>query len=500
MKMRLTIIVAALLSPLVIAGNALAQDAADHDAEVAVLEDQIAVLEAQIETVEARIQILETEFAAVETQIRQLQDQTQLHMQRLKDLTQAMRQMVQMTRRLQAELMAKRRMIVVMRARQDGVLDSAVDTEPAVASCFADVAQRAGIDDRGSGNAAAWLDYDNDGDLDLYFVNDPGSGGFYRNNSDGTFEPVSSGLNGNGNCIAPADYDRDGYVDVALGGAGNVALYRNGRNGTFEDMTAIAGINVGNSQMLLWGDYNQDGYPDLYIAGSARRLYRNNRDGTFTDVTSIVPAIATAACSAIWADYNRDGYDDLVIAEHGGTMRLFRYNPLMRTFEDVSAVAGISLPTGSHRLVIGDYDRNGYPDVYAFGGGSDNYLFRNRGDGTFEEVALAAGVRDTAGRGHNDAVFLDFDRDGDLDLFANGGRYGSNNFFRNNGNGTFEDITARTGLANTDDTHALAVGDFDGDGYPDIYEVNFTGYGSSANRLFRNTGFGLSPVMPAGAD
>jgi len=147
----------------------------------------------------------------------------------------------------------------------------------------------------------------------------------------------------------------------------------------------------------------------------------------------------------------------------------------------------MDLATGVERLAVGDYNNDTYVDVYAFRGGSNNYLFKNNGDGTFGEVAASAGVQVTSSNGTNGgASFLDFDQDGDLDLFANGGRYGSNNLFLNKGDGTFSDITPLTGLSNTDDSHAITVGDFNGDGYPDIYEVNFTGYGSSANKLFRN--------------
>jgi len=165
---------------------------------------------------------------------------------------------------------------------------------------------------------------------------------------------------------------------------------------------------------------------------------------------------------------------------------LFQDTPLKAVGNNGRDSTDINLLSGDARIAVGDYDGDGFQDIYVFGGGSHNYLFSNNGDGTFSEVTLAAGVDTTAGNGYNDVEFLDFDLDCDLDLFTNGGRYGSNNFFRNNGDGTFTDITALTGLSNTDDTHDIAVGDFNNDGYPDIYEVDFTGYGSSANKLFVN--------------
>jgi len=350
---------------------------------------------------------------------------------------------------------------------------------------FQNVTRHAGVGNSGSGNGAVWIDYDNDHDLDLYVVNDPGSGAFYRNKGDGTFENVSAGLTLNGADPETADYNRDGYVDVVVGNAGNAKLYRNTGGGTFVDETASSGISVGVSVFPVWGDYNRDGRPDLYF-GEAGRLFRNNGDGTFTDTTSSAFASAPPGrCHPAWIDYDRDGYDDLFLAPVNGDFVLYRSKG-NGTFEDVSAQATIKLRSKDCRLAIGDYNGDKYPDIYVFRGGSKNLLFRNNKDGTFSEVAHLAGVCETSDKGMSDVAFFDYDGDGDLDLFANGGRYGSNNFFRNDGE-KFTDITAFTGLSNTDDTHDIAIGDYNGDGSPDIYEVNFTGYGSSVNKLFRNT-------------
>ena len=355
---------------------------------------------------------------------------------------------------------------------------------------FQNVAPSTGVANTGSGNGAVWIDYDNDGDLDLYFVNDPGSGGFYRNNlretGNANFTSVSVGVSGSGNKLRTRDYNDDGWMDVLLERSGNAILYRNNGDGTFSDITSPSGISVSNSNRAAWGDYyDQDGKSDLYF-GEAAQLYKNNGDGTFTDKTSeAFPATPPSATPA-WIDYDNDEYDDLFLAPGSGSLILY-HNEGDGSFVDVSAPSDVNLPSGGAQIAVGDYDGNGYQDIYVFRGGSDNYLFHNNGNGTFSEVALAAGVQTTAGSGNNGGVaFLDFDLDGDLDLFANGGRYGSNNFFENNGDGTFTDIIALTGLANTDDAHGIAVGDFDADGYPDIYEVCFTGSGSSANKLFIN--------------
>lgn len=131
----------------------------------------------------------------------------------------------------------------------------ASETSLADTPYFVNVAGSVGVADRGSGNGAAWIDYDNDGDLDLYFVNDPGSGGFYRNNlmetGNATFTKVSVGVTGNGGQLATADYDGDGWMDIAIGRNANVTLYHNNRNGTFADITASSGISVTRSILLI---------------------------------------------------------------------------------------------------------------------------------------------------------------------------------------------------------------------------------------------------------
>lgn len=353
---------------------------------------------------------------------------------------------------------------------------------------FENVAPSSGVADTGSGNRAVWIDYDNDGDLDLHLVNNPGSGGTYRNNlreiGDANFTSVSIGLSGNGNALAIADYNCDGYMDVLIGG-GSAILYRNKGDGTFEDVTAPSGISVSTPSEPIWGDYyNQDCYPDLYF-GEPPTLYRNNGDGTFTDVTSEAFPSTPPNATPAWIDFDNDGYNDLFLSPGSGNTILY-HNENDGNFVDVSASADINLPSEGGRLAVGDFNGDTWDDIYVFAGDSNNYLFSNDQDGTFSEVALSAGVQTTAGSDNYDVASFDFDLDGDLDLFADGGRYGSNNFFRNNNDGTFTDITSQTGLSNTDDAHDIVVGDFDADGYPDIYEVCFTGAGSSVNKLFLN--------------
>ena len=360
---------------------------------------------------------------------------------------------------------------------------------------FVNVAGAAGVAAIGSGNDCAFLDYDRDGFLDVYFVDHPwGGGGFYRNDGDGTFTSVSVGVSGVGNLIAPADFDHDGWTDLLMSFQGNVKLYRN-THGGFADVTAASGVTHTDMYFgVCWGDYDGDAYPDLFAA-TTPVLYRNNGDCTFTDVTAAAGiAFPPEQNDARFLDYDRDGRDDIFIAPYQRNCMLYRNNG-DGSFTDVSAAAGVDVFTNDPRLAVADVNNDAHPDVYVYLGASDNMLFVSNGDGTFTEAAVAWGVRTTANWGHYDCAFLDCDCDGDADLFADGGRYGGNNFFRNDGD-HFVDVTAESGLSNTDDAHAIAVGDYDNDGDPDIYEVCFTGYGSPANKLYRND-YGPPPPLYA---
>ncbi|MFC1734813.1 FG-GAP-like repeat-containing protein [Candidatus Hydrogenedentota bacterium] len=372
----------------------------------------------------------------------------------------------------------------------DGIADFWSENTPVRIPVFVDQAGSRGVAHSGSGNDAVCIDYDNDGDLDLYVTNGPGSSVFYRNTGNGSFENITGavGLSNRGNRLQAIDYDNDGWMDLFASDwsqDGYVKLYRNTGNGTFEGTTDSSGLSaLSEGSGAAWGDYDGDGFVDIYLS-SEGRLFRNNRDGTFDEATDVAFDFSLPLLSASeFIDYDQDGYADLFLAPSQGTFALLR-SIGDGTFEDVSVIAEINIASDRGELAIGDYNGDGYPDIFVLGGGPGNFLFSNNGDGTFTEIADSAGVKATPGTGRSEAAFADFDQDGDQDLFANGGRYGSNAFFRNDG-GTFTDITHLTGLSNTDDTHGIAVGDFNGDDLPDIYEVNFTGYGSSTNRLFVN--------------
>jgi hypothetical protein len=389
---------------------------------------------------------------------------------------------------------------------------------------FVDVTAKAGIDfvhQSGAspdkympetfGSGVAWIDYDNDGYPDLYFVNGaPGSSNaLYHNNRDGTFTDVTrrAGVadNGGGKTayktgVAVGDFDNDGYLDLFVTGFGHNVLYRNNHDGTFTDVTAKAGVAGGGEWSTSAGflDYDHDGRLDLFVVnyldyrlddnlycglkkdgyrmychptqfdGTADRLYHNNGDGTFTDV-SRKAGIANPAGKGLgvtFCDFDRDGNTDIYVAND--TVRNFLYrNNGDGTFTDVAYGAGVGFdPNGKPRAGMGvdcgDVDGNGYPDLFVTNFSEElDALFLNRGDGIFEEVSEKAGLGSSyLPLGFGTKLF-DMDNDGDLDIYVTNGHVIDNVklyqpnltyaqkdlLYENLGGGRFRDVSAQSGPA-----------------------------------------------------
>ncbi len=274
--------------------------------------------------------------------------------------------------------------------------------------------------------AGYWIDYDNDGKLDLFVKvvstrDDPGVNLLYRNNGNGTFTqvPDAAGLadanhgNVEGLTVSFADYDNDGDMDVVIGGNGSSeALYRND-GGSFVDVTTAAKLKPkSNANGLAWGDYDNDGLLDLYVSRGDPRgrgklnntLYHNQGNGTFKDMTVAAGVNDnTNTWTAVWGDYDNDGYLDLFVARPGsvvlgvGNANLLYHNNGDGTFTDRAAAAGVALQTDqktqAHKLAAwGDYNNDGFLDLVLQDGvaptkytGNDgatgiHYLFKNRGN------------------------------------------------------------------------------------------------------------------------
>ena len=349
------------------------------------------------------------------------------------------------------------------------------------------------------------------------------------------------------------DYDNDGWLDIFLlngrtlegvpEGTSN-RLYRNNRDGTFTDVTAEAGlIRDGWSSAVCVGDYNNSGFDDLFVTYWGQNvLYRNNGDGTFTDVTAEAglsrPEVRWGS-GCTFVDYDRDGYLDLFVANylefdfdavplpgessvcvwqgvpvicgprglpHGRNL-LYRNNG-DGTFTDVTERAGIAAATETYGLtaVAADFDNDGWQDIYVAGDSSPSLLFRNNHDGTFTEEALERGCavsEDGAEQAGMGVGVGDYDLDGSLDIFKTHFFDDTHVLYRNDGSGFYEDRTLRAGLGYETRYVGWGTGmaDFDNNGLPDIFLVTgsvypqvaetYERYPSATPRvLFRNLGSG----------
>ena len=222
------------------------------------------------------------------------------------------------------------------------------------------------------------------------------------------------------------DFDNDGLLDIATSSydmCEHLHFFRNNGDGTFADRSAQAGFldQLGGLNMIQ-ADYNNDGCMDILVTRGGWQfpmrmsLLRNNCDGTFTDVTREAGLTeAVASQSAVWADIDNDGYLDLFVANERGPLHLFR-NRGDGTFEDISAAAGVDAKGFAKAVVAADYDNDGFPDFYVSNLNGDNLLYHNNHDRTFTEVGKQAGVQQPWTSFA--AWFFDYDNDGLPDLFV----------------------------------------------------------------------------------
>ncbi len=402
--------------------------------------------------------------------------------------------------------------------------------KPIADSQFTDIAPDLKMDKIDGGRGSAWGDYDNDGDLDIVAVGTYQPHALYRNNGDGTFTntAVQAGIadprGGWGSLFA--DYDNDGYPDLYItrggwSGAAENTLYHNNGDGTFTDVTHAAGVaDPQSSFCAAWADYDNDGYLDLYVAdgvigdGAANVLYRNNGDGTFTNTAEAAGVANTGnSLGTAWGDYDKDGYIDLHVVNFGQSNVLYRNNG-DGTFTDVTPTTGMNLPvTDAFVTFFLDVDNDADLDIFISNSGSfqafiagqitgtaphdgdRQVLYRNNGDGTFTDVTRESGLYHAFGA--MGANFGDINSDGYLDIYlATGapqmGRLERDALFRNNGDGTFTDATFALGLGNIGKGHGVTFGDIDTDGDVDIYvPVGGAFIGDQWHNLFyQNTGTG----------
>ncbi len=298
---------------------------------------------------------------------------------------------------------------------------------------FREGAVDAGISGDRRSLCAVAADYDNDGNLDIFVADQSGKNVLYRNDGDGTFTDMSEAidLGEDSDGAAWGDFDNDGFVDLFVVNSAREpnALYRNVNGSAFEDVSASAGVNDPYAAFgAAWADYDNDGDLDIYVSGEGpNRLYRNNGDGTFTDVAEESGVSDNGVGRGIaWADYDNDGDLDLYVGNLKAPNVLYR-NEGDGSFKDVTAAAGVEDKEWTEGVSWADFDNDGWADLYIARiggrgkGGAMNRLFKNLGDGTFEDVSESAGVAGGVTLSYA-CPWADIDKDGDLDLYVSGGK------------------------------------------------------------------------------
>ena len=290
------------------------------------------------------------------------------------------------------------------------------------------------------------------------------------------------------------DFDNDGRLDLFTSNfdsCGKMQLFHRTEQGTFVDRSVQAGLadQLGGLN-LIQADYNNDGCRDVLVLrggwelAQRKSLLRNNCDGTFTDVTAAsgLAKPATSTQTAVWVDIDNDGWLDLFVGNEDAPSQLFR-NRGDGTFDDIGVAAGVARTAFTKAVHAGDYDNDGFPDLYVSNLRSTNFLYHNNGNRTFTDVAVKAGVPG-ADRGFP-AWFFDYDNDGWDDLFVssyflsieetarsymglppNGQTM---KLYRNLGNGSFRDVTTDANLAKVYMPMGSNFGDIDNDGFLDIF-------------------------------
>ena len=397
-----------------------------------------------------------------------------------------------------------------------------------------------------TGGGVAILDYDNDGWPDVFLVNgsrlpgtpnDAPTSHLYRSNGDGTFSDVTAkaGLAGEGwgQGVCAGDYDNDGHIDLFVTYYGHQVLYRNNGDGTFADVTRESGLPAMSPRWntgAAFLDFDRDGHLDLFVSayvayedatryapgsrpdcfwkglrvmcgpkglsGSQNALYRGKGDGTFSDVSEragLLKARPAFGFTPLVLDYDNDGWPDVYVANDSTASLLF-HNNHDGSFTERGLQAGVALTADGRAqagmgLAAADYDHDGWLDVVKTNFDDDTpSLYRNLGDGTFEDASLRSGLGVNTRYLGWGVAFVDVDLDGWRDiLIVNGhvypeadrvgGRYSYEQrrlLYRNLGNGRFEDVSGRAGpgLLEQRASRGAAVGDLFNTGAEDVVVSN----------------------------
>ena len=407
---------------------------------------------------------------------------------------------------------------------------------------FTDVAANVGLNYKCQAGGSIVDDFNNDGYSDIvlssWSLEEPMR--YYRNNGNGSFTDVSDsswlGYLTGGLNIMQTDYNNDGFKDIFVlrgGWKGNFgktpnSLLRNNGNGTFTDVTAESGLlSFHPTQTATWADFNNDGWLDVFIGNETTpgeekhpcQLYINNKNGTFTDIaTKAGCAIVDFVKGVTSGDYDNNGLTDIFISTLSGKKILLKNESVKNgaaQFEDVTVQSGLSSNlTRTFPTWFWDYDNDGWLDIlvcgYEFTGSLATYaaaeaiqapvnkagkifLFRNKHDGTFEDVSDKVGLNKIAfAMGSN---FGDIDNDGYLDIYLGTGNPNlksavPNKLFKNINGTRFVDVTTSARVGNLQKGHGVSFADLDNDGNEDIYIKMGGAYVGDAyeNSLYLNPG------------
>jgi hypothetical protein len=410
---------------------------------------------------------------------------------------------------------------------------------------FPDIARHLGLALNAHAGSVVMDDFDNDGYLDLMTcslgLHDPLR--FFHNDANGTFteRTEEAGLKGEvgGLNMVQADYNNDGYLDVLVlrgawfekQGHHPNSLLRNNGNGTFDDVTEQAGLlSFHPTQTATWFDFNNDGWIDLFIGNETTpgdtnhcELFRNNGDGTFSECAAQFGIDALGLIKSVHSgDFNNDGWPDLYLSCRGQPNYLYRNDGPQAAarspkgpwrFTNVAAGLGVSAPVFSFPGWFFDFDNDGWLDLFCSGYDVNHVgviaadylglahraerprLYRNNGDGTFSDVTRATGLhRLLLAMAAN---FGDLDNDGFLDMYLGTGTPDlslliPNRLLRNDAGKRYQDVTTSAHVGNIQKGHGIAFGDLDNDGDQDIYTSLGGAYEGDTyfNALYENPGHG----------
>ena len=346
--------------------------------------------------------------------------------------------------------------------------------------------------------SVSFADFDNNGFDDIFVpnYNKASASELYKNLADGTFSRIISGsivTNTAGSVSSSwADYDNDGYIDLFVANNFDAKnfLYRNIGNNSFSKVTNDPIVNdKGYSHSTAWADYNNDGFVDLlvseYFSTKFNCLYKNNGDGSFTKVNSggIVNE-NTSSLGVSWADFDNDGDHDVLIANYENMANSLWVNGGNGSFTKYDQGSLATDQANSTGASWADYDNDGDLDLYVTNASlQNNNFYKNNGDGTFTSITTGDFVND-GGDSHG-SVWGDLDNDGDLDLFVSNDRGGLKFLYINNGDGTFGTNTSEAVCSRAGNSFGSALSDIDRDGDLDLFVAN---HSDENNFLFLNNG------------